>query len=193
MDPALENLDLDPPPSPPVLWRGLPVAIVAHVLLAVALAWGVQWKRQPDPSMAAIPLPPPTTAAAPSTATMGAGPSTQSTSPSPVVARETALPAQRVAPERVAPSFDCAKARSTSERIICADPELSRLDRDLGQLYSRARDAAPDPAAFKRQSDAQWFQRERTCRDRECLLRWYAQRREQLTAFLAENEARAQR
>lgn len=71
MDPAIENSDLDPPPSPSILWRGLPVAIVAHVLLAVALAWGVQWKRQPDPSMAAIPLPP-VTATAPSTATMGA-------------------------------------------------------------------------------------------------------------------------
>ena len=58
MDPAIENSDLDPPPSPSVVWKGLPVAIVAHVLLAVALAWGVQWKRQPDPSMAAIPLPP---------------------------------------------------------------------------------------------------------------------------------------
>jgi len=73
MDPAIENSDLDPPPSPSVVWKGLPVAIVAHVLLAVALAWGVQWKRQPDPSMAAIPLPP-VTAAAPSTNTMGAPP-----------------------------------------------------------------------------------------------------------------------
>jgi hypothetical protein len=175
MDPAIENSDLDPPPSPSVLWKGLPVAIVAHVLLAVALAWGVQWKRHPDASMAAIPLPP-VTATASSTATMGAAP---------------AAPAAPAEP--VAPSFDCAKARSTPEKIICADPELSRLDRDLGGLYARARDAAPDPAAFKRQSDAQWFQRERTCRDRECLLRWYAQRREQLTAFVAENEKNARR
>lgn len=191
MDPALEHSDLDPPPPPPVMWRGLPVAIVAHVLLAVALAWGVQWKRQPDPSMAAIPLPPPVTATAPSTATMGAAPSAP---PAQVVARQTAPPAQPAAPtERVAPSFDCAKARSTPEKIICADPELSRLDRDLGQLHARAREAAPDPAAFKRQSDATWFERERTCRDRDCLLRWYAQRQQQLTAFVAEHEGRARR
>ena len=192
MDPAIENSDLDPPPSPSVVWKGLPVAIVAHVLLVMALASGVQWKRQPDPSMAAIPLPP-VTAAAPSTATMGAAPAPAPSAapPAQAVARQAAPPAQRSTPaERVAPSFDCGKARSTSERIICADPELSRLDRDLGRLHARARDAAPDPAAFKRQSDAQWFQRERTCRDRDCLLRWYEQRREQLTAFVAENEAR---
>lgn len=189
MDPAIENSDLDPPPSPSILWRGLPVAIVAHVLLAVALAWGVQWKRQPDPSMAAIPLPQ-VTATAPSTATMGAAPAAP---PEQVVARQTA-PAQRpAAAERVAPSFDCAKARSRPEKIICADPELSRLDRDLGRLHARAAELAPDPAAFKRQSDAQWFQRERTCHDRDCLLRWYAQRREQLTAFVAENEGNARR
>lgn len=87
MDPALEHADLDPPSPPPVLRRGLPIAIVAHVLLAVALAWGLQWKRQPDPAMAAIPLPP-VTAAAPSTATMGgppaaAAPSQQGAAPPP--------------------------------------------------------------------------------------------------------------
>jgi hypothetical protein len=193
MDPAIENSDLDPPPSPSVVWKGLPVAIVAHVLLVMALASGVQWKRQPDPAMAAIPLPP-VTAAAPSTATMGAAPAPSEAPATQAVARQTAPPAQRSEPaERVAPSFDCARARSTSEKIICADPELSRLDRDLGRLHARARDAAPDPAAFKRQSDAQWFQRERSCRDRDCLLRWYAMRREQLTAFVAENENPARR
>ena len=191
MDPAIENSDLDPPPSPSVVWKGLPVAIVAHVLLVLALASGVQWKRQPDPAMAAIPLPP-VTAAAPSTATMGAAPA-PSTPPAQDDSRQPAPPTRRTTPERVAPSFDCAKARSTSEKMICADPELSRLDRDLGRLHARASSAAPDPAAFKRQSDAQWFQRERTCRDRDCLLRWYAQRREQLTAYVTENEAGARR
>ncbi|KQT13030.1 lysozyme inhibitor LprI family protein [Ramlibacter sp. Leaf400] len=194
MDPAIENLDLGPPPSPPILSRGLPVAVVAHVLLAVALAWGVQWKRQPDPAMAAIPLPP-VTAAAPSTATMGAGPAAAvpaqpaaaapALPPPQVVARNTVPVVPRPEPaERVSPSFDCAKARSTTERLICADPELSRQDRDLGRLFARAQAASPDPRAFRRASDAEWFRRERECRDRECLLRWYAQRREQLTAAL---------
>jgi hypothetical protein len=201
MDPALEHQDLGPPRPSRVVMRGLPVAIVAHVLFAFALGWGVQWKRQPDPAMAAVPLPP-VTAGAPAnaTASMGAGPAPQqpanaaaATAPPPAraenappqVARNTA-PAERVAPpERVAPSFDCRLARSVPEKIICADAELSRLDRDLGRLHARAKAAAPDAAAFRRQNDAEWRRREQACRDRDCLLRWYAQRRGQLEAALA--------
>src|SRR5690349_3653332 len=104
MDPAIQNSDLDPPRTPSVVWKGLPVAILAHVLLVVALAWGVHWKRQPDPSMAAIPLPP-VAAAGPSTAVMGAPPAPAPAGvTAPVVARETAPRTQRrEAAERVAP------------------------------------------------------------------------------------------
>ena len=36
------------------------------------------------------------------------------------------------------PSFDCATARRAVEKAICADPELSRLDRDIDVAYTRA-------------------------------------------------------
>ena len=78
------------------------------------------------------------------------------------------------------PSFDCARAQSRPEQIICSDVQLAQLDRELGRLHSRARSASPDPAAFRRQNDQEWRDRESTCRDRECLLRWYAHRRDQL-------------
>ena len=79
------------------------------------------------------------------------------------------------------PSFDCGKARSPSERTICSDSELAQLDRSLGRLHARARNAAPDAAAFRRQNDQEWRRREQSCRgDRECLLDWYAHRRGQL-------------
>jgi uncharacterized protein len=87
--------------------------------------------------------------------------------------------------EPVRASFDCGKARSRAERIICSDGELARQDRELGRLYARARDAAPDSAAFRRQNEQEWRRRETTCDDRECLLRWYAQRRSQLNAELS--------
>lgn len=214
MDPVIEHADLDPPRPRGILSRGLPVAVLAHVLLAVALAWGVAWKWQGDP-LATLPSPA-TTAGAPSTSAMGSGPApspagTRATPPAdpPAQARATARPPAasppapvrrpepaparqvRSAPApattvaRVSPSFDCAKARSTPERLICADPELSRLDRELGSLYARARAAAPNAAAFRRQQDVEWRRREQTCRDRECLLRWYAQRRVQLEESLA--------
>ena len=81
---------------------------------------------------------------------------------------------------RPQPSFDCTRARSPAEKLICSDAELAQLDRDLGRIYARAKSAAVDSAAFKRQNDQEWRRREATCRDRRCLLEWYAQRRDQL-------------
>lgn len=81
---------------------------------------------------------------------------------------------------RGSPSFDCRRARSYSERTICADSELARLDRDLGRLHARAKSAAMDSAAFRRRNDREWQRRESSCRDRDCLMRWYAERRNQL-------------
>ena len=78
------------------------------------------------------------------------------------------------------PCFDCAKARSVPEKLICSDAQLARLDRELGQLHSRAKTSARNTWAFKQRSDEEWRRREATCRDRECLLRWYGQRRYQL-------------
>lgn len=33
------------------------------------------------------------------------------------------------------PSFDCAKASTESERLICRDPRLATLDREMGEVY----------------------------------------------------------
>jgi hypothetical protein len=84
--------------------------------------------------------------------------------------------------QKAEPSFDCRRARSTSEKIICGDSELARQDRELGRLHARAKKAAPDPRAFQRDSDKEWQQRESTCQDRVCLQRWYAHRREELAS-----------
>jgi hypothetical protein len=104
--------------------------------------------------------------------------------------RKTALPAQprpnAVMPLR--PSFDCRKARSVSEKMICSDAELARLDCELGPLYARAKRAASDRVAFQRQQEREWRMREALCRDRECMLRWYAQRRQQLMAVVDQRE-----
>ncbi|WP_165189923.1 lysozyme inhibitor LprI family protein [Caulobacter soli] len=37
-----------------------------------------------------------------------------------------------------AASFDCAKARSKVEKLICKDPQLSRQDEDLAKAYAEA-------------------------------------------------------
>jgi uncharacterized protein YecT (DUF1311 family) len=71
-------------------------------------------------------------------------------------------------------SFDCTKARSDAEHIICSDPELAAADVQLASTYAKAKAAAPDPIAFKERTRAQWSYRERQCHDRECVARWYA-------------------
>ena len=36
------------------------------------------------------------------------------------------------------PSFDCAKARTVTERLICAEPELAKADREMAAAYRQA-------------------------------------------------------
>ena len=40
------------------------------------------------------------------------------------------------------PSFDCAKAESSAEELVCADDKLAALDRRLAQRYAAATEAA---------------------------------------------------
>ena len=47
------------------------------------------------------------------------------------------------APATVPPSFDCAKAVSEAEKLVCGDAELAALDRQLAARYGEAKDADP--------------------------------------------------
>jgi Uncharacterized protein conserved in bacteria, putative lipoprotein len=88
-------------------------------------------------------------------------------------------------------SFDCSKAHSDAEHIICSDAELAQEDIQLAGIYSRAKAAADDPAAFKDRTRAQWNYREQQCHNRECLVRWYADQKVAL-AWIAETGRVAQ-
>lgn len=49
-----------------------------------------------------------------------------------------------IPPKKVAPSFDCAKAKpGTIDLVICQDHELSILDRTMGLDYQRAQMQTP--------------------------------------------------
>lgn len=59
----------------------------------------------------------------------------------------TAPASAAIPPKVVKPSFDCAKARPQSiDAVICADRELSILDRTMGLDYQRAQLRLPLPA-----------------------------------------------
>lgn len=59
-----------------------------------------------------------------------------------------------------APSFDCAKAVSQQEEMICGSGVLSELDRTLAQLYATAQKSVPDKAKLKVEQ-VQWLRTER--------------------------------
>jgi uncharacterized tellurite resistance protein B-like protein len=88
-----------------------------------------------------------------------------------------------------AASFNCAKAASPNELMICADRQLSVMDDDLAALFREARVAAPDKVAFKKETNVEWRKRER-CTDRDCLVAWYQRRSGQLATVL--NQAHIQ-
>lgn len=83
-----------------------------------------------------------------------------------------------------AASFDCAKGKSRAEILVCSDSELSSLDDDLAKIYSKAKSLASSPAEFKAQGEREWKKRETTCIDKQCLLAWYSQRRDQLLSVI---------
>lgn len=78
-------------------------------------------------------------------------------------------------------SFDCSKAKSDAERLICSDPVLAANDVELAKIFVRAKAAAIDQAAFRERVRQQWNYREQNCHERECLVRWYADQKTVLT------------
>ena len=59
-----------------------------------------------------------------------------------------------------AASFDCGKAQTGVERLICTNPRLSALDDELATAYKDALGLAPDPAALKKEEQS-WLKKVR--------------------------------
>lgn len=78
-------------------------------------------------------------------------------------------------------SFDCSKARSDAERLICTDSELAADDVELARIFATAKAAVIDQSAFRERTRLQWNFREQNCHDRTCLIRWYADQKVVLT------------
>jgi len=74
-----------------------------------------------------------------------------------------------------AASFDCAKASTNVEKLICANPELSKLDEDLNKVYSLAIEGSSDPSMLK-QEQRDWLKKRNKCNAEECLIASYSER-----------------
>lgn len=81
-----------------------------------------------------------------------------------------------------AASFHCGKRVSSSEKLVCNDPELSSLDDKLAISYKRAKDVTPDTAAFEDDRVKQWQWRQHNCKDKVCVVNWYNRRISELDA-----------
>lgn len=81
-------------------------------------------------------------------------------------------------------SFDCKKARSTAEIIICENKDLSEADDALAQIYYVAKEYAPDKQKFSEETKLAWKWREQNCRDADCLHDWYIRRGLELMKYV---------
>jgi uncharacterized protein len=76
-------------------------------------------------------------------------------------------------PQAAAQSFDCRKATTDVEKMICADKTLSKLDEELAQVFAAARKRV-DPIVIGQPA---WLRNVRSpCGDVECLKSAYASR-----------------
>jgi hypothetical protein len=92
-------------------------------------------------------------------------------------------------PEAFKTSFDCSKARSDAEHLICGDSKLAAADTAFADLFAKAKSAAQDPVAFNENARLAWNDREQNCHDRACLIRWYAAQIDRLTAVAQQTDA----
>jgi uncharacterized protein len=90
----------------------------------------------------------------------------------------------------VAPSFDCTKASGPTEKTICADPELARIDADFALYYQDNIDAAQingDSAVIGtlRQGQRAFVEARNQCGTvKWCIERRYADRDRQLAELV---------
>lgn len=79
------------------------------------------------------------------------------------------------------PSFDCNKAASRQEIMICGDATLSRLDKELALAYKNAKNESRGNSEFTAQQRSWITQVRNGCKDTECLVDAYEHRLRELT------------
>jgi uncharacterized protein len=86
-----------------------------------------------------------------------------------------------------AASFDCAKAATKVEKLICGDAELSKLDDELAASYKTALKDNAQADAIK-QAQKRWLKKRDDCQDAQCLKIAYQSRRRELASVSAQAE-----
>jgi uncharacterized protein len=76
-------------------------------------------------------------------------------------------------------SFDCAKAKTNVEKIICSDSELSALDENLSKTFKEAMKNTEDKEQLKKKQFA-WMRERNQCKAVKCIKEKY---QEKLVSF----------
>jgi uncharacterized protein len=79
------------------------------------------------------------------------------------------------------PGFDCAKARSPVEHMICETPALAKADITLNVLYRHKRAANPAGADKLKGEQMAFLKLRDRCNDVSCVEHAYAQRNQELS------------
>jgi uncharacterized protein YecT (DUF1311 family) len=78
-----------------------------------------------------------------------------------------------------AASFDCAKARTTAEKLVCSDAGLSKADEEMAARYKRALELASRTSEEEKDlktNQRVWVRQTGSCGDRSCLVEAYRDR-----------------
>lgn len=82
-------------------------------------------------------------------------------------------------------SFDCAKAQTKAEKLICRNRQASQLDKEMQLAYQDAQAHTSDPASLKTEQ-RQWLKMRDTCNNVTCIIQAYRTRLASLKTLLAE-------
>lgn len=83
-------------------------------------------------------------------------------------------------------SFNCTKASSDVERIICADAELSQLDTKMGFLYKKVYEQIDDKKDLLNKQRS-WIKEREQCITQDCAFMFLSNRINELENFLETN------
>ena len=137
----------------------------------------------PAPAPVSVPAPAPAPEPAPAVSAPVLAPASAASAPAPAPAPVVAsvpAPVAAIDNSPFAPSFDCAKASNGQEKLVCSDRELSKLDVDLSQAYTKAKDKTADKDKLKKEQ-LEWIKFSlRACSDKTCLVGAYQKRMSEL-------------
>lgn len=99
------------------------------------------------------------------------------------------IPAALFVPLAHCASFDCAKASTRVENVICNDWEISKLDVELAVRYKAALEEPTKAETIKR-SQKQWLKERNVCATAECVRHAYEARLAELASTDSKGAAR---